>query len=124
MNATQKLKNIRDFFERRLQTACFQGRLLKKLRTLVDLNEPPRSKKMQTIVIQKIPQVPATGYLRLNQIIGDAKTPAIIPVKKSCWWAGVKSGRFPEGVKVGRITVWRVEDILGLVERIYRLGKI
>lgn len=91
---------------------------------LVDLNEPLRSKKMQTIVIHKIPQIPSTGYLRLNQIIGDANTPAIIPVSKSSWWAGVKSGRFPAGVKVGKLTVWRIEDILGLIERIYRMGKI
>lgn len=60
--------------------------------------------------------LPETGFLRLRQIIGDPKAlppiPAIIPVKKSCWWAGVKSGRFPAPVKLSpRITVWRVEDI-------------
>jgi len=43
--------------------------------------------------------------------------PAIIPVKKSCWWDGVKSGRFPKPVKLGpRVTAWRVEDIRALVE--------
>jgi len=56
------------------------------------------------------------GFLRLTQIIGNPKAvppiPAIIPVKKSCWWAGVKSGRFPAAIKLGpRLTVWRVEDI-------------
>jgi predicted DNA-binding transcriptional regulator AlpA len=63
-------------------------------------------------------QLPETGFLRLPQIIGDAKrgiTP-IIPVKKSCWWAGVKSGRFPKPVKLGaRVTAWRVEDIRALI---------
>lgn len=45
--------------------------------------------------------------------------PAIIPVKKSCWWDGVKSGRFPKPVKLGpRITVWRVEDIRALISKI------
>ncbi|MBA5686705.1 helix-turn-helix transcriptional regulator [Rugamonas apoptosis] len=60
------------------------------------------------------------GFLRLKQIIGDptAVPPIepIIPVKKSCWWAGVKSGRFPQSVKSGpRLTMWRVEDIRALV---------
>lgn len=41
--------------------------------------------------------LPETGYLRLPQIVGDPKAaiPAIIPVSKSTWWAGVKSGRYP-----------------------------
>ena len=37
---------------------------------------------------------PETGFLRLPHIIGDPKAklpiPPIIPVNKSCWWAGVK----------------------------------
>lgn len=64
--------------------------------------------------------LPAEGFLRLPQIIGNSKSvppiPALIPVKKSCWWAGVKSGRFPQPVKLGpRVTVWRVEDIRNLI---------
>lgn len=67
-------------------------------------------------------RLPETGYLRLPQIIGDAKAappvPPIIPVSKSTWWAGVKSGRFPKPVKLSeRITCWRVEDIRSLIER-------
>lgn len=65
--------------------------------------------------------LPQTGLLRLSQIIGNPNAeppiPAIIPVKKSCWWAGVRSGRFPKPVKLGpRITAWRVEDILELIK--------
>ena len=67
-------------------------------------------------------QLPETGFLRLPQIIGNPKAeppvPAIIPVKKSCWWEGVKSGRFPKPVKLGpRVTVWRVEDIRDLIAK-------
>ncbi len=67
-------------------------------------------------------QLPETGFLRLPQIIGDPKAeppiPPIIPVKKSCWWEGVKSGRFPKPVKIGngRGTFWRVEDIRKLID--------
>lgn len=65
-------------------------------------------------------QLPETGFLRLRQIIGDARAnppiPAIIPVKKSCWWDGVKTGRFPRPVKLSkRVTAWRVEDIRALI---------
>jgi len=63
--------------------------------------------------------IPVTGFLRLPQIIGDAKAqppiPPLIPVKKSCWWEGVRTGRFPKPVKLGRCTMWRVEDILALI---------
>ena len=61
-------------------------------------------------------QLPETGFLRLKQIIGDrkAKPPVtpIIPIGKTAWWEGVKSGRFPQPVKLGpNTTVWRVEAI-------------
>lgn len=64
--------------------------------------------------------LPETGFLRLPQIIGNPKAdppvPAIIPVKKSCWWEGVRTGRFPKPVKLGpRVTVWRVQDIRALI---------
>jgi hypothetical protein len=67
--------------------------------------------------------LPETGYLRLSQIIGNPKAeppiPPIIPVGKSTWWAGIKSGRFPKPVRVlgPRITAWRVEDIRALIEQ-------
>jgi len=63
-------------------------------------------------------RLPETGFLRLPQIIGDPQKglPPIIPVKKTCWWDGVKSGRFPKPVKLGpRVTAWRVEDIRALI---------
>ena len=66
-------------------------------------------------------QLPETGYLRIPQIIGDPNAdppiPAIIPVGKSTWWDGVKSGRFPKSVKLGpRTTACRVEDIRAWIE--------
>lgn len=68
-------------------------------------------------------KLPETGYLRLPQIIGDPKAeppiPAIIPVGKSTWWNGVRSGRFPKPVKLGpRITAWDVSSIRALVDRL------
>jgi acyl dehydratase len=66
-------------------------------------------------------QLPEIGYLRLSQIIGNKRSvppiPPLIPVGKSTWWKGIQNGRFPKPVKLGpRITAWRVEDILKLIE--------
>jgi predicted DNA-binding transcriptional regulator AlpA len=63
-------------------------------------------------------QLPETGYLRLPQILGSSKAniPALIPISKSAWWAGIKTGRYPKGVKLGpRTTVWPVESIRALI---------
>lgn len=65
--------------------------------------------------------LPEIGFLRLPQIIGDPVSvppiPAIIPVSKSTWWAGVKSGRYPKPVKLSkRCTAWKVADIRLLAE--------
>lgn len=59
--------------------------------------------------------LPKTGFVRLKFILAPRGP---IPVSKSTWWAGVKSGRFPKPVKLGpRITAWRVEEIRALIER-------
>jgi prophage regulatory protein len=56
------------------------------------------------------PILPETGYIRLPTVL------AIFPVSRSTWWAGVKSGRFPQPVKLSpRCTAWRAEDISSLL---------
>jgi prophage regulatory protein len=41
-----------------------------------------------------------------------------IPVSKSTWWAGVKSGIFPEPIHLGtRVTCWLESDIISLMDR-------
>jgi predicted DNA-binding transcriptional regulator AlpA len=51
-------------------------------------------------------------FLRLKQIIGTPKDRGRVPVSASTWWAGVRSGRFPQPIKLGpRTTVWRESDI-------------
>lgn len=57
---------------------------------------------------------PETGLVRLSAILAPAGP---IPVAKSTWWAGVRTGRFPQPLKLGpRTTVWKVEDIRALFE--------
>ncbi len=54
--------------------------------------------------------------LRIKQIIGDPKAvppiEPIVPVSRSHWWAGVKSGRYPKPIKLApRVTVWSTSSI-------------
>lgn len=52
------------------------------------------------------PALPETGYLRLPEVL------KLIPVSKSTWWLGIKTGRFPKGVNLGgRVTAWHSDDI-------------
>ena len=65
--------------------------------------------------------------LRLKHIIGDPNAeppvPPIIPISKSSWWEGVKSGRYPKPKKIGaNTTVWREDEIRVLVEKICHQG--
>jgi len=59
----------------------------------------------------KKPSLPETGFVRLPLIL------ELIPIGRSTWWAGVKSGKYPKQVKLGENTAaWRVGDIKALIE--------
>jgi prophage regulatory protein len=63
-------------------------------------------------------QIPETGFLRGWQIWGSKKRniPAIIPVGRTTFLNGVRSGKFPKPIKLGeRTSAWRVEDIRALI---------
>lgn len=65
---------------------------------------------------QQTPESPTKPehYLRIWDIIGDKKrgiTP-ILPISKSAWWAGIRKGMYPRGVKISeRCTAWRESDV-------------
>jgi predicted DNA-binding transcriptional regulator AlpA len=55
--------------------------------------------------------LPSTGFLRDRDVL------QFIPIGRSAWWAGVKSGKYPKPVKIApRTTAWRAEDIKALIE--------
>ena len=57
--------------------------------------------------------IPNNALLRLPQVL------ALIPVSRSAWWAGCKSGRYAKPVKLGpRTTAWRAADIAALLEKL------
>lgn len=54
--------------------------------------------------------LPETGFVRLPEIL------AVFPVSPSVWWDGVRSGRYPKGIKLSaRCTAWPAEDIHALI---------
>ena len=59
------------------------------------------------------PTIPEVGFVRLSQIL------AVIPLGKTTWWDGVKSGRFPKPVKLSEhCTAWKAQDIYALIKEI------
>jgi prophage regulatory protein len=59
---------------------------------------------------------PTNGYVRLKQILAPDGP---LPISKSGFWAGVKSGKFPQPRKISaRVTAWRAEDIHSLLTKI------
>src|SRR5450755_4234616 len=63
--------------------------------------------------------IPETGFLRLPDVLD------VIPLGKTCWWEGVKSGRFPKPVKLSpRCTAWRAEDIHLLIHQIAEQARL
>ena len=75
------------------------------------------------MLTQKNNNLPASGFIKLPVIIGNSKTNPpilpIIPVSRSTWLNGVKSGRYPKSYKLGkRSTGWRVQDIRALLEEL------
>jgi prophage regulatory protein len=57
--------------------------------------------------------IPQDGFVRLPKVL------AVIPVSRSTWLEGVRTGRFPKPVKLGRrATAWRAEDIRALIDRL------
>jgi prophage regulatory protein len=67
--------------------------------------------------------LPEAGFLRIWQIIGNPKAvppiPALLPVGRTTFLNGVKSGKFPQPVKLGaRSVAWRVSDIRTLIDEL------
>ncbi len=59
------------------------------------------------------------GFLRIWQITGDKEKgiEPILPIGRSTFLAGVREGKYPKPVKLGKkTTAWRKSDIQKLVD--------
>ncbi len=58
-------------------------------------------------------RLPETGFVRLPQIL------RVLPIGKSTWWAGVRTGRYPPPVRMGPgMSMWRVSEIRELLSEL------
>lgn len=58
------------------------------------------------------PILPEVGFVRLSDIL------RVLPIGRSTWWAWVKTGKAPAGVKIGaNTTAWRAEEIRELLRQ-------
>ena len=63
--------------------------------------------------IKDLTPYPVFGFFRLPEVLKR------IPVSRSAWWAGIKAGRYPAGIKIApRTTAWLQSDIEDLCARL------
>jgi predicted DNA-binding transcriptional regulator AlpA len=73
------------------------------------------TKRVQSATAQSQAINPA-ALLRLKQIV-----PPLVPISRSAWWQGVRSGRYPAPIRLGpNTTAWRARDILEMLENLGR----
>lgn len=57
--------------------------------------------------------LPETGFVRISTVL------AHLPIGRSTFWAGVRSGVYPPAYKLApRTTAWKAEDIRALLEKL------
>lgn len=70
-------------------------------------------------------KIQARIFYRIWHILGDKNAnppiPPIIPISRSSFYAGIKEGKFPAPLRISaRVSAWRGEDILKLLEALGR----
>ena len=53
-------------------------------------------------------QFPKEGLVAIPPIL------EFLNIGKTCWWQGVKDGRFPKPIKLGKSSRWRAAQIRAL----------
>ena len=66
-----------------------------------------------TVQSSPAPVLPETGFLRLADVL------RFVPVCRTAWYNGVRSGEFPQPVALGkRARGYRAQDIRDLIDRL------
>ncbi len=56
----------------------------------------------------------ANALIRLPQVL------EVLPICRSSFYNGIKSGDYPQPIHIGRTSAWRTADIVDLLERLGR----
>jgi len=52
-----------------------------------------------------------------DRLVRDKEVLEILPISRASWWSGVRSGRYPQPVRLGeRTTCWKLSEIMAVVE--------
>lgn len=87
------------------QRLAIQDQTGPSLSTAKPITEPPR------LILDRV--IATIRFVRLAQIL------PVLPIGKSLWWAGVRSGRLPRPTKLGsRISVSHASEIRALLATI------
>jgi hypothetical protein len=92
------------------------------VRKEMKLVQEKRALQSQKELLTRAPQPPRPVpthpmWVRVNQICKTPSNPnGILPISRSTWFKGVKEGRFPQPTKFGRTTLWKLSDVIALVE--------
>lgn len=56
----------------------------------------------RTLLFNQSNPIPDMGFLRLAQIVGDVRQgiPPLLPISKTAWYNGVKSGIYPKPIQI------------------------
>ena len=58
------------------------------------------------------PETNSGRLIRLHEVL------KLLPISKSSWWAGVRTGKYPAPVKLGpRTTCWSLNAVLDLAQK-------
>ena len=88
--------------------------LLQERRTV---KAPARTSPTETVIIREQPRYPT--WVRISDICRTSNNQtSILPISPSTWWKGVRAGTFPPPVKFGRASLWKLTDVLELVDRV------
>lgn len=58
------------------------------------------------------------ALLRISQIIGTPKTPALLNVGRTHFYRLIQEGKFPKPTKLGHMSVWRASDVLQAIAKL------
>lgn len=71
-----------------------------------NINERDRLVRLSTII---------AGYKDKD---GKTTQEPLLPMCKATWYAGIKDGKYPQGIRLSpRVVMWRLSDVMAIVNR-------
>jgi prophage regulatory protein len=60
--------------------------------------------------------IPAEGFVRVSQLLGKRGVPAILPISRTELYRQLRSGRFPQPLKIGKRSIaWPAAQVRSMI---------